>query len=138
MNPNHRNFALWAIILLLLVALVMLFQNPGQRQEAQGISFSQLLTAVNDGNVREVTIAGPEITGHYTNGHRFSTYAPNDPTLVQRLYHKKVTITAKPPSEGNSWLMTLLLNGLPLIAFLGRCRGRAAKPWGLASQRPSF
>ena len=31
MNPNFRNFALWVIIILLVVALVMLFQNPGQR-----------------------------------------------------------------------------------------------------------
>ena len=29
MNPNFRNFALWVIIFLLVVALVMLFQSPG-------------------------------------------------------------------------------------------------------------
>jgi cell division protease FtsH len=119
MNPNHRNFALWAIILLLLVALVMLFQNPGQRQQAQDITFSQLLTAVDQGNIRDVTIAGADITGHYNDGHNFETYAPPDPSLVQRLYQKNVSISAKPPSDGNSWLMTLLLNGLPLLAFLG-------------------
>ena len=39
MNPNYRNFALWAIIFLLVVALVMLFQNPGQRQQAQEINY---------------------------------------------------------------------------------------------------
>eukprot|EP01037_Dinobryon_pediforme_P040602 gene40602-biopygen23211 len=119
MNPNFRNFALWVIIFLLVVALVMLFQNPGQRQQAQDISFSQLLTAVDQGSVREVTIAGSDISGHYNDGHAFSSYAPNDPTLVQRLYSKNVTINARPPSEGNSWVVTLLVNGLPLIAFLG-------------------
>ena len=31
MNPNFRNFALWVIIFLLVLALVTLFQNPGQR-----------------------------------------------------------------------------------------------------------
>ena len=44
MNPNFRNFALWVIIFLLVVALVMLFQNPGQRSQTTEISFSQLLT----------------------------------------------------------------------------------------------
>ena len=119
MNPQFRNFALWVIIFLLVVALVMLFQNPGQRSQTQDISFSQLLTDVDQGRVREVTIAGNEISGHYTDNRAFSTYAPNDPSLVQTLYKKNVTITARPPSDGNSWLVTLLVNGLPLIAFLG-------------------
>ena len=43
MNANLRNFALWVIIVLLLLALFTLFQNPGQRASSQDISFSQLL-----------------------------------------------------------------------------------------------
>ncbi len=119
MNPNFRNFALWVIIFLLVVALVMLFQNPGQHTPTQDVTFSQLLNEVEQGHVREVTIAGNEITGHFTDNRAFSTYAPNDPSLVQTLYKKNVSIAAKPPSDGNSWLVTLLVNGLPLIAFLG-------------------
>ena len=119
MNPNFRNFALWVIIFLLVVALVMLFQNPGQHVPTQDVTFSQLLNEVDQGHVREVTISGNEITGHFTDNRAFSTYAPNDPTLVQNFYKKNVSISAKPPSDGNSWLVTLLVNGLPLIAFLG-------------------
>ncbi|MGA3302048.1 MAG: ATP-dependent zinc metalloprotease FtsH [Methylovirgula sp.] len=119
MNPNFRNFALWVIIFLLVVALVMLFQNPGQRPPSQDITFSQLLSEVDQGHVREVTIAGNDISGHFTDNRAFTTYAPNDPTLVQNLYKKNVAISAKPPSDGNSWLVTLLVNGLPLLAFLG-------------------
>ena len=119
MNPNFRNFALWVIIFLLVVALVLLFQNPGQRAQTQDITFSQLLTEVDQGHVREVTIAGNEISGHFSDSRAFSTYAPNDPSLVQTLYKKNVAITAKPPSDGNSWIVTLLVNGLPLLAFIG-------------------
>ena len=39
--------------------------------------------------------------------------------LVQSLYKKNVAITAKPPSESTNWLMTLLVNGVPLIAIIG-------------------
>ena len=46
MNANLRNFALWVIIVLLLLALFTLFQNPGQRTSSQDISFSQLLSEV--------------------------------------------------------------------------------------------
>src|SRR5208337_3397756 len=119
MNPNFRNFALWIIVILLVVAAVMLFQNPGQRVPSQDIAFSQLLNEVDQGHVREVTIAGNEITGHFTDNRAFATYAVNDPTLVQSLYKKNVSITAKPPSESTNWLMTLLVNGLPLIAIIG-------------------
>ncbi len=31
MNANYRNFALWVIIFLLVLALVTLFQSPGQK-----------------------------------------------------------------------------------------------------------
>ncbi|HKJ61683.1 MAG TPA: ATP-dependent metallopeptidase FtsH/Yme1/Tma family protein, partial [Hyphomicrobiales bacterium] len=41
MNSNFRNFAIWIIIGLLLVALFNLFQNPGQRSRANEISYSQ-------------------------------------------------------------------------------------------------
>ncbi len=119
MNPNFRNFALWVIIILLVVALVMLFQNPGQRVQAHDIAFSQLLNEVDQGRVRDVTITGSEVTGHFTDNRAFATYAPDDPSLVQNLYKKNVAITAKPPSEGNSWLMTLLINALPLVAIIG-------------------
>ncbi|MGO8740290.1 ATP-dependent zinc metalloprotease FtsH [Rhodoblastus sp.] len=119
MNPNFRNFALWVIIVLLVVALVVLFQKPSERAPTQEINFSQLLTEADQGHIRDVTIAGSDIAGHYTDGKAFSTYAPNDPSLVGSLYKKNVQITAKPPSDGNSWLMNLLINGLPLLAFIG-------------------
>ncbi|WP_024879623.1 ATP-dependent zinc metalloprotease FtsH [Methylosinus sp. LW3] len=119
MNANFRNIALWAIIGLLVVALVMLFQQPGQRTPIRDITFSELLTQIDQGRVHDVTIAGNEITGHFSDNRPFSTYAPNDPSLVQHLTAKNVAISARPPADGNSWLMTLLINGLPLIAFLG-------------------
>ncbi|MEN9708223.1 MAG: protease, ATP-dependent zinc-metallo, partial [Pseudomonadota bacterium] len=142
MNPNFRNFALWVIIFLLVVALVMLFQNPGQRQQTQEIPFSQLLSEVDQGRVREVTISGHEIYGHFNDNRAFSTYAPSDPTLVSKLYQKNVSITAKPPSDGNNWLVTLLVNGLPLIAFLGvwiflsrQMQGGAGKAMGFGKSK---
>ncbi|MCP6769498.1 ATP-dependent metallopeptidase FtsH/Yme1/Tma family protein, partial [Klebsiella pneumoniae] len=81
-----RNFALWVIIVLLLLALFTLFQNPSaQRANSADISFSQLLTEVDQGRVRDVVIQGPDIHGTFTDGRGFNTYAPNDPGLVQKL-----------------------------------------------------
>ncbi|HEX2255787.1 MAG TPA: ATP-dependent metallopeptidase FtsH/Yme1/Tma family protein, partial [Afifellaceae bacterium] len=63
MNQNFRNFALWIVILLLLVALFNLFQNPSTQSGATDITYSQFRTATIDGRVRSVTISGQEITG---------------------------------------------------------------------------
>ena len=121
MNPNFRNFALWVIIFLLVVALVMLFQGaPGTKQASTEISFSQLVTDVDQGLVSQATISGQEITGKLTDNQAFTSYAPNDPqsTLVQSMLKKNVKITVKPPSDGNGWLIALLANGLPLLALI--------------------
>jgi cell division protease FtsH len=119
MNANLRNFALWVIIVLLLLALFTLFQNPGQRTSAQDISFSQLLSEVDQGRVRDVLIQGPEIHGTFTDGRSFQTYAPNDPSLVQRLYGKGVSITARPQQNDVPWFVSLLVSWLPFIALIG-------------------
>jgi cell division protease FtsH len=119
MNANLRNFALWVIIVLLLLALFTLFQNPGQRTATQDISFSQLLSEVDQGRVRDVLIQGPEIHGTFTDGRPFNTYAPSDPSLVQRLYGKGVAITARAPGDNVPWFVSLLVSWLPFIALIG-------------------
>src|SRR3981189_1870354 len=142
MNANLRNFALWVIIVLLLLALFTLFQNPGQRASSQDISFSQLLTEVDQNHVRDVVIQGPEIHGTFTNGSSFQTYAPNDPTLVSRLYNGKVSITAKPPGDNVPWFVSLLVSWLPFIALIGgwiflsrQMQGAGGKALGFGKSR---
>src|ERR1051325_599980 len=107
MNANLRNFALWVIIVLLLLALFTLFQNPGPRVNATDISFSQFLTEVDQGRVRDAPIQGPEIRGVFPDGRQFNTYAPNDPNLVSRLYGKSVSITARPLTDNVPWFVSL-------------------------------
>src|SRR3978361_715122 len=142
MNANLRNFALWVIIVFLLLALFTLFQNPGQRTSSQDISFSQLLSEVDQNRVRAVVIQGPDIHGTFTNGSSFQTYAPNDPTLVKRLYDGKVSITAKPPGDNVPWFVSLLVSWLPFIALIGvwiflsrQMQGGAGKAMGFGKSR---
>jgi cell division protease FtsH len=124
------------------LALFTLFQNPGQRASSTDISFSQLLTEVDKGNIRDVVIQGPEIHGTFNNGTSFQTYAPNDPTLVKRLYDGKVQITAKPPGDNVPWFVSLLVSWLPFIALIGvwiflsrQMQGGAGKAMGFGKSR---
>ncbi|RMF01776.1 MAG: ATP-dependent metallopeptidase FtsH/Yme1/Tma family protein, partial [Alphaproteobacteria bacterium] len=118
MNSNFRNFAVWVIIGLLLIALFNLFQNPSQRTRSNEISFSQLLTEVDNGRISDVTIAGRQITGTFNDGRSFQTYAPDDPTLVQRLHQKGVKITARPSDDEVPSLVDVLVSWFPMLLLI--------------------
>jgi len=100
-----------------LLAVFTVLQNPTRRSVSQDISFSQLLRDVDQGRVRDVVIQGQEIRGTYKDGRGFSTYAPSDPTLVQRLYSKDIVITARPTDA--PWFISLLVSWLPFVALIG-------------------
>ena len=118
MNTNFRNFALWVIIGLLLIALFQLFQNPGQRTGSKEIAFSQFLSDVDRGNVRDVVIQEQNISGHLTDGTTFQTYAPRDASYIDSLRQKGVSITAKPAGDNYSFI-AVLINWLPMLLIIG-------------------
>jgi cell division protease FtsH len=118
MNSNFRNFIVWVFIGLLLVALFNLFQSDNVQVRGNEISFSQLLSEVESGRVQDVTIAGNKITGHFSDGRNFQTYAPNDPGLVQNLHEKGVKITAKPSDEDVPSLFGVLISWFPMLLLI--------------------
>ena len=119
MNASLRNFALWVIIVLLLLALFTLFQNPSERTFAVDISFSQFLNEVDAGRVRDVRIQGSEVLGTFTDGRRFLTHVLNEPALTSRLQSKGVAITVRPPGDNVPWFISLLVSWLPFVALIG-------------------
>jgi len=107
------------VVVLLLLALFTVLQNPSPRLQSQEISFSQMLSEVDAGRVRDVLIQGPEIYGTFTDDRGFQTYAPNDPMLVQRLHGKGVSITARPAADNMPWFVSLITAWLPFILLIG-------------------
>ncbi len=140
---NFKNFAVWVLGALLLIALFNLFQGPApQSGTSTEINFSRLLSDVEAGTVREVTIQGEKITGQYADGRRFSTFAPADPTLVNRLYDKGVQITAKPSDENVPSLLGVLVSWFPMllliavwIFFMRQMQGGGGKAMGFGKSK---
>jgi cell division protease FtsH len=81
------------------------------------MAYSEFLGAVNGGRVSDVTIRGHEISGHLSDGRNFSTYAPEDPKLVETLSGKGVSITAA-PLEDNP-IFSVLLSWAPFLVMVG-------------------
>ena len=85
MNNFGKNLALWIIVGVLLVALFNLFQSSNNSGSYPNFAYSDFLGSVETGRVTDVVIQGNTIKGHFSDGRRFSTYAPNDPGIVDKL-----------------------------------------------------
>ena len=115
-----RNIAVWLVVGLMLFTLFNVFQGPSAQTANRNVNFSQFTAEVDAGTVAAVTIEGDAITGTYSDGSSFSTFAPpNDVTLVQRLQERGVAITAKPDSSGSPTLLGVLISWFPMLLLIG-------------------
>ena len=117
MNNLGRNIILWGIILVLLFVLFNLFQGGQTQSNVQELTFSVFLDEVEQGDVRDVTIQGHNISGTLDDNRPFRTYAPDDPTLVERLYKHGVNIRSAPEQE--NILGSIIITMLPMLLILG-------------------
>ncbi len=142
MNNIGKNLALWVIIGLLLVALFNLFQGSSSRSDMSSISFSDFIESAESGMVSDVVIKGNAIQGHYNNGGAFTTFAPNDSGVVDRLTKAGVRISAGPAEDGNSGLFSILLSWFPMLLLIGvwiffmrQMQGGTGKAMGFGKSR---
>ena len=119
MSNFGRNLALWVIIALLLVVLFNLFQPGVTRPASTQVAYSDFISEMNGGHVRDVVIQGRTVTGQLNDGHNFQTYTPEDPTLVQRLTDKGVRVIAKPEDSDVNPLLHYLLSWFPMLLLIG-------------------
>ena len=115
MNRSH-NFALWLTLGLVLL-LIFKVLNPQQSKEPE-IVFSDFFSAVEKGEITEVTIQGRIIRGKFRNDDRFRTFTPEDPDIVRTLRGKGVKISAR-PEEGEPWYIALLVQSFPILLLIG-------------------
>jgi cell division protease FtsH len=116
---NLRNLMMWGVIVLLVLGLYNLFQNPGSITGKTEMPFSTFLTEVDKGNVVSVDIRGSEISGNFRDGKGFKTYSPNYPNLVEKLSAKGVSITAGPREEKGPSLWGIILSWFPMLLLIG-------------------
>jgi cell division protease FtsH len=119
MSNFGRNLALWVIIALLLVVLFNLFQPGVTHTNSTQIAYSDFITEVNSGRVRDVVIQGRTVSGQLNDGRTFQTYTPEDPTLVKTLTDKNVRVIAKPEDSDVNPLLHYLLSWFPMLLLIG-------------------
>jgi len=100
------------------MALFNLLQVPMGANGRVNLAFSDFLQMVDSQQVNSVMIQGPNISGQLSDNRNFVTYAPNDPSLVERLTRNKVKIAAAPQDDSGGWI-GILLSWFPMLLFIG-------------------
>src|SRR5690349_15703656 len=114
MNGNFRNFAIWLVILFMLMGLFQVFQSSSRTMSVAEKSYSQFIADVDAGRVPSVTITNDVVSGQLQDGTRFETIVPDGADLVSRLEANDVNITARAPESSPFWSI-LLSSWLPFI-----------------------
>ena len=116
MNQATKNLALWLVLGLMFLLLFNVFTRQQGREPE--IIFSDFWSAVERGDVQEVTIQGQHVHGKYQSGERFRTFSPSDPDMVKTLREKNIRIAAKPEND-SPWYFVLLVNWAPMLLLVG-------------------
>jgi cell division protease FtsH len=115
----YRNMGFYLLFLIIVVSLVTSFMQ--QEIPPQAFTYTEFIDLVKGNEVESVTIMDKNILGHLKDGTNFTTYAPEDPQLIEILRNQNVNIDAKPPTEPSWWsriLGSLLPTALLIIVWI--------------------
>jgi len=114
-NSTVKTVVFWLVIGVSALLLWQVIQAGRNGQKDKEVNFSQFMTDVDQGNVREITVNGMEVRGKYKDNSAFHTTVPaNYPDMIKTLRDKNVTTTFRDVNNG-SWPLQLLGTWAPLI-----------------------
>lgn len=116
MNKFFKNVLFY---LLIIIVMIWMFDFYGEKNaKPSEISYSSFLQHVQQDEIKQVTIVDNVISGKLKDGKDFSTVAPNDSKLVEKLESKNVDIKAELPPQP-PWWMSILSSLLPMLIIVG-------------------
>ena len=101
------------------MVIIWMFDLYGEKNSKPAdISYTSFMQHVQQDEIKQVTIVDNVISGKLKDGKEFSTVAPNDSKLVEKLEAKKVDIKAELPPQP-PWWMSILSSILPMLIIVG-------------------
>ena len=118
MNDMAKNLILWVIIAVVLMSVFSSFQE--RSTTASKMSYSEFLSRVEQGGIRDVVIQGQSIQGTTTGGEAFTTLSPetDNRALIGALLDNRVSIDAQ-EAEGRSVFWQILISWTPFLLLIG-------------------
>ncbi len=113
-GPN----ALWLLFLLVTLGIIYLFWFNSVNRDIESISYSKLLTAIENNKVQSIVIQGQHVQGKYKDGKMFDTYVVPSSKLWENLKIHNVDMEVYPvekESWGGYFLLIAILFGIALF-----------------------
>lgn len=116
MNKFFKNVLFYLLIITVIVLMFDFYTEKGAKPSE--ISYTSFMQHVQADEIKQVKIVDNVISGKLKNGKEFSTVAPNDSKLVEKLEQKNVDIKAELPPQP-PWWMSILSSLLPMLIIVG-------------------
>lgn len=116
MNKFFKNVLFYLLIIMVIIWMFDLYCEKNSKPA--DISYTSFMQHVQQDEIKQVTIVDNVISGKLKDGKEFSTVAPNDSKLVEKLEAKKVDIKAELPPQP-PWWMSILSSILPMLIIVG-------------------
>lgn len=117
MKKQQKTLMLWIVVILIMAFVMKVLEQ--KTVSAKNINFSNFITAVESGNVREVTFQGENtIQGKFKEGYESGSYfelTGNTGDETFRILKNHGIIPNYKREEKQGFLATLLINWLPMI-----------------------
>ncbi|NLK29630.1 MAG: ATP-dependent metallopeptidase FtsH/Yme1/Tma family protein [Aminobacterium colombiense] len=114
-----KNLGLYLILVVLVVSLVNVFLSPAQSpQQAEVITYSEFLTAVDTGQIKSVTIKENTVSGRFIDGRSFQAEVVGTGDLAKEIAGKNVNVQVEPPQK-TPWWATMISSFFPTLLLIG-------------------
>jgi len=116
-----RNLAIWALVLVLLLALFQLLQNSSQAPAASSeVTYSQFLNRVERNEISQVVIQGDRVRAQTSTGQSIvANLPPQDTETLPILREAGVDIRVEEVGGDNNIFVSMLLNWFPFLLLIG-------------------
>jgi cell division protease FtsH len=117
MKKQQKTLALWIVVILIMAFVMKVLEQKSPA--AKRINYSEFITSVEQGNIKEVTFQGDNtIMGRYVDEHengRYFELTGNTGDATFNILKEKGIIPNYKKEEKQSFLSTLFINWFPMI-----------------------
>jgi len=115
LNQLYKNLALWLVVVLVMIALFNMFNQP--ITPPKDMAFTDFVESVEAGDVTEVILQGDIAHGKMADGRPFRVYIMHYPDMFKDLRKAGVRVTVN-PAEQTAWYVSVLVSWLPMILLI--------------------
>lgn len=121
-NKKWRNAGLYALLLIVVLALASAFLDNSNTQSRESLTYSDFINQVENKKIDRVTLSSDRTQARVPNpdgGAPLLVNLPNDPDLINILSQNKVDIAVQPQNDEGIWFRVASSLFLPILLLVG-------------------